>query len=113
MRTLTPLAIVLLAAASPAAAQEPGTTLPAVEARAMHYLVDCDDRVLPSQREIGEWTGHHNFGQVYAARQRLMVTVSRACQRSGIEQVGLVLERRPPAAGAPMQAIARIERAQR
>ncbi|CAM5614568.1 hypothetical protein [Rhodanobacter lindaniclasticus] len=39
---------------------------------------------LPTQREVGEWTGLHNFGQVYAARERLMAGIGRACQRRGV-----------------------------
>lgn len=54
-------------------------------------LVDCSSRALPSQKAIGEMLGQHNFGQVYAARSRLMVEASRACQREGTSQVRLVL----------------------
>jgi hypothetical protein len=58
-------------------------------------VVDCAKPALPSQREVGEMTGQHNFSQVYATRARLMSEVRRACQRQGITRVRLVMA--PPA----------------
>lgn len=83
------LAILLLVAA-PAAAQDPMPSLPTVKAEAVRYLANCDRRVLPSQRDVGEWTGQHNFSQIYDTRERLMAEIGRACQRGGIEAVQVV-----------------------
>lgn len=58
-------------------------------------VVDCAKPALPSQREVGEMTGQHNFSQVYATRARLMAEARRACQREGITRVRLVIA--PPA----------------
>ena len=85
-------ALVLAAIAAPAAAQKPTPSLPPVTAQAVLYVADCQQRALPSQREVGEWTGQHNFSQVYATRQRLMSEIGRACQQSGVEQVRVVLQ---------------------
>lgn len=84
------VATILAAIAAPAAAQTSTPTLPAVQAEAVLYVADCERRVLPSQREVGEWTGQHNFSQVYDTRQRLMAEIGRACQKVGIEQVRVV-----------------------
>ena len=83
-------AVVLAALAAPVAARDATPSLPAVEADRVHYVVDCQHRSLPSQREVGEWTGQHNFSQVYDTRERLMGEIGRACQRHGIDQVRLV-----------------------
>lgn len=80
----------LLLATAPVAAQDPLPSLPTVKAEAVRYVADCDRRVLPSQREVGEWTGQHNFSQVYDTRQRLMAEISRACRRGGIEAIQVV-----------------------
>ena len=82
------LSLLFAAHATPAAAQEPVQSLPAVEA--VQYVFDCEQRSLPSQRQVGAWTGQHNVGQVYATRQRLMGEIARACNRSGIEQVQII-----------------------
>lgn len=86
--------ILLFATAAPVLAQEAPQSLPAVRVDAVHHVFDCQDRGLPPQRAVGEWTGQHNFSQVYATRQRLMGEVARACNRPGIGEVNLVLERR-------------------
>ncbi len=73
--------------ASPVAAQEPPRSLPTVEVEAVVYVADCAERSLPSQRQVGEWTGQDNFSQVYATRQQLMAGIGRACRKDGIGQV--------------------------
>lgn len=80
----------LLRIAAPVAAQDPMPSLPTVKAEAVRYVAACDRRSLPSQRDVGEWTGQHNFSQVYATRERLMAEIGRACQRGGIEAVQVV-----------------------
>ncbi|MBB1473292.1 MULTISPECIES: hypothetical protein [unclassified Luteimonas] len=91
MDVRTSLATLLLAAAiAPVAAQESIPSLPAVKAEALRYLADCDHRVLPTQREVGEWTGQHNFSQVYDTRLQLMAEIGRTCEQPGIEQVQVV-----------------------
>lgn len=90
----TTTGLALLCIAGVVTAQEPQTTLPAVEASAIRHTFDCDDRSLPKQADVAEWTGQRNFAQVYASRARLMGEVARACKGDGIEQVNLVLERR-------------------
>ena len=90
-------ALVLAAIAAPVAAQKPTPSLPPVTAEAVLYVADCQQRALPTQREVGEWTGQHNFSQVYATRQRLMSEIGRACQQTGVEQVRVVLQTGAPA----------------
>jgi hypothetical protein len=75
---------------APVAAQESIPSLPAVKAEAIRYVADCHHRVLPTQREVGEWTGQHNVSQVYDTRLRLMAEIGRTCGKSGIEQVQVV-----------------------
>ncbi|MEO6226441.1 MAG: hypothetical protein ABIO61_01100 [Thermomonas sp.] len=87
--------LVLLTVAFAVSAQEPSTTLPGVKAQAIQYVFDCQRRTLPSQRLVGEWTGQHNFSQVYHTRARLMGDVARACNKPGTDSVDLVLERQP------------------
>lgn len=60
--------------------------------------VDCQSLHRPTQREVGEWTGQHNFSQVYETRTRLMGQFVQACKRSGAAQLNVVLERRAPRA---------------
>ena len=92
------LAVLMLAViAGPVLAQKPTASLPPVTAQGVLYVADCEDRALPSQREVGEWTGQHNFSQVYATRQRLMAEIGRACQQTGVEQVRVVLQTRAKA----------------
>ena len=81
--------LALLPAAIAAAAQEPVRPLLTVEV--VRYVVDCDRRTLPSQQDVGSWTGQSNFSQVYATRQRLMSEVGRACRHAGTGEVQLVL----------------------
>ena len=83
-------AMALLCTAGAASAGEPIRTLQALKAQGVLYVAECDHRVLPSQRQVGEWTGLHNFSQVYDARARLMGEIGRACRTDGIEQVQVV-----------------------
>ena len=78
-------------------AQEGATTLPSV--RVTRFVADCTSPRLPTQRQVGAWTGLHNFGQVYAARERLMAGIGRACQRRGVGRVQVVTH--PLAQGEP------------
>lgn len=88
--------LVLLGATFTVSAQGADTaTLPGVKAQAIRYVFDCQRRSLPSQRLVGEWTGQHNFSQVYATRERLMGDVARTCSTPGVEHVNLVFERQP------------------
>ena len=91
---ISTLSISMLAAAfaTPAIAQEAMPTLPPINTQVIRYLVDCRERALPSQRQVGEWTGQSNFGQVYDTRERLMQQVGRSCQRDGVERVQLVMQ---------------------
>jgi len=100
-------ALVLAAIAAPIAAQKPTPSLPPVTAQAVLYVADCQDRALPTQREVGEWTGQHNFSQVYATRQSLMSEIGRACQQTGVEQVRVVRE---TSAGAATELVAVADR---
>lgn len=85
------IAILLAASAMPAIAQESPRTLSAVEVRGgVLYVTECSHRALPSQREVGEWTGQHNFSQVYDARERLMSDIGRECRRPGISRVQVI-----------------------
>jgi hypothetical protein len=79
------LATGLAASATSLAADEPAD-------QARELFVDCATRALPSQAAVGELLGQQNIGQVYSARSRMMVEVSRACQREGVTQVRLVLQ---------------------
>ncbi len=82
-------AALLAACTAPAFAQEDATTLPSV--RVTRFVADCTSPRLPTQRQVGEWTGLHNFGQVYAARERLMAGIGRACQQRGVGHVQVVM----------------------
>ena len=82
---------------APAFAQEGAAALPSV--RVTGFVADCTSPRLPTQRQVGEWTGLHNFGQVYAARERLMAGIGRACQRRGVARVQVVMH--PLAQGEP------------
>lgn len=46
----------------------------------------CPVQSLPSQQAIGTALDLHNFGQVFAARQRLMQVARRACNM-GVERI--------------------------
>ncbi len=82
------VALVLSAGVLPAFAQDDLSSLPAVQA--VRFVADCAHPVLPEQREVADWTGLDNFGQVYAARGRLMLGIARACQAPGVERVRVV-----------------------
>jgi hypothetical protein len=100
-------AALLAVGTAPAFALEGSTTLPPVRVTA--FVADCASPRLPTQRQIGEWTGLHTFGQVYAARERLMAGIGRACQRHGVVRVRVVMH--PFAQGTPrIVAIARQAR---
>lgn len=86
-------AALLAVCAAPAFAQQGATTLPSV--RVTRFVADCSSPRLPSQREVGEWTGLHNFGQVYAAREHLMAEIGRACRRRGVGRVQVVMHPLP------------------
>ena len=81
-------ASLLVICTSPACAQD-ATTLPPVEVGPL-FVADCVHPVLPSQRQVGEWTGLHNFGQAYAARGQLMADIAQVCQRPGTDRVQIV-----------------------
>lgn len=85
------------ACAMSAFAQEGATTQPSV--RVTGFVADCASPRLPTQREVSEWTGLHNFGQVYVARERLMAGIGRACRRRGAGRVQVTVH--PPAQGEP------------
>jgi hypothetical protein len=74
--------------ASAAQAAEAPTPQPGI-------VIDCARPALPSQGEVSEMTGQHNFSQVYATRARLMAEAHRACQRQGTARIRLVVA--PPA----------------
>lgn len=110
MKTRFYIATLALAAfAAPVAAQEPTQSLPTIHADAILHVFDCANRSLPSQREVAEWTGQHNFGQVYDTRKRLMGEVARACNRPGTGEVALVLELRHAPQARRLQWVARVE----
>lgn len=87
-------AATLFAACSTAALAQQGTTLPPV--RVTRFIAECAPLRLPAQRQVGEWTGLHNFDQVYAARERLMARIGRACQRHGVSRVQVVVRQGEP-----------------
>lgn len=94
MKLRIPLALGMLAAlAMPACAQEPLPSLPPIQVAP--FIAECAHTSLPSQRLVEEWTGLHNFGQVYAARERLMARIGRACQQPGVDRVQLVMHPGP------------------
>lgn len=86
-------AALFAACTAPAFAQEGVTTLPPIGVT--RFVADCTVPRLPTQRQVGEWTGLHNFGQVYAARERLMAGIGRACQRPGVGRVQVVTRSLP------------------
>ncbi|WP_426688203.1 hypothetical protein [Rhodanobacter ginsengiterrae] len=90
----------------PAFAQNGATTLPSI--RATRFVAECTSPRLPTQRQVGEWTGLHNLGQVYAARERLMAGIGRACQRHGVGRVQVVMQ---PLAPGELRIVAMAQRA--
>ena len=86
---LISLCLGLLAAFQPfdsRAAEAPG--------RAVGIVIDCARPALPSQQDVGELLGQHNFSQVYATRGRLMAEARRACRRNGTAKVLVQQSRR-------------------
>ncbi|MDN5780679.1 MAG: hypothetical protein L0H23_01430 [Luteimonas sp.] len=106
MNSRTPLfaAVLLAACAAPALAQDDLPSLPAVQV--VRFVAGCAHPVLPTQRDVADWTGLHNFGQAYAARGRLMAEIGRACQRPGISHVRVVMT--ADAAPDPSRRVARV-----
>ena len=103
------LSVLVAGAAGCAPAAFAGEAQPLPQVQAVQYVFDCTaPRALPSQREVGEWTGQHNFAQVYETRQKLMAEVARACNRAGIEQVQLVREQ-PATADRAGREVAYVE----
>lgn len=86
------LLLIAVEAAGCAPAATAGETQSLPQVQAVQYVFDCQVRALPSQRQVGEWTGQHNFSQVYATRQKLMAEVARACNKTGIERVNVVMQ---------------------
>ena len=86
------------------AASVAGTALaaePAPAPGAVVHVVDCADRSLPRQRDVGAWAGQADPGQAYATRQRLMAEIGRACKRARSDQVQVVLQARDARAPSP------------
>ncbi|GAB3100804.1 hypothetical protein [Lysobacter terrae] len=104
------MVLVGLALTCPAAGagERTAASLPPVTAQAVLYVTDCAQRALPSQQAVGEWTGQHNFSQVYNTRQRLMAEIGRACQRTGVEQIHVVARMR--ARSAELVALADLDK---
>ena len=88
------VAALFAAFATAAFAQQGTTTLPSVGVT--RFATDCVPLRLPAQRQVGEWAGLHNFGQVYAARERLMARIGRACRRHGVSRVQVVVRQGQP-----------------
>ena len=80
----------LLSATTVAAARGGATTLPPIQVT--QYVADCSHPILPTQRQVGEWTGLQNFGAVYDAREQLMADIATACRRPGVANVHVVFE---------------------
>ena len=89
------LATALAVSAAAFAAEPPLTEVAPIRAAAL-LSFNCEARTLPTQREVGEALGQHNFSQVYASRARLMGEVGRACQAPGTERVDVVLQQSQP-----------------
>lgn len=81
----------MFATAATMAGEPPVTEVAPIRAAAL-LTFNCEARVLPTQREVGDALGQYNFSQVYASRARLMSEVGRACQRQGVERVDVVLQ---------------------
>ena len=100
--------LALAACIPPAIAQDATASLPAVRASAVRYVVDCRHRSLPSQRQVGEWTGQSNFAQVYDTRERLMGEIGHACKRANGGEVRVVA--RDAADGSESRLVAALVR---
>lgn len=81
-------ATALVAACAAGAFAQQGTA--PLPDRGTSFVAECAPPRLPAQRQVGEWAGLHNFGQVYAARERLMARIGRVCQRHGVSRVQVV-----------------------
>ncbi|WEN15041.1 hypothetical protein PY254_17715 [Rhodanobacter sp. AS-Z3] len=90
-------AAVFAACSAPAFAQQGATTLSPITLTS--FVADCASPRLPTQGQVAAWTGLHNLGQVYAARERLMGAIGSACRQRGVARVQLVT--RSPAQGQP------------
>ena len=114
LHLLLPGCLLLAAGASQAAEDSPVQALEPIQvtepAPIVRLVFDCNARTLPSQRLVGEALGQHNFSQVYDSRARLMAEVGRACQRPGIERVGLVMAADPSRPRPPDRRVARQDR---
>lgn len=92
------LIAVAVVSSPPAAAGQPA-------APAASVVIDCANPALPSQREVGELLGQHNFSQVYDSRRALMAEAHHACHRKGARYARLTGEKPArPARGAPQEA---------
>lgn len=99
MNASTSALILALTAVSPLSAAELPTQAPGI-------VIDCARPSLPSQDEVSSLTGIENFGQAYAARNRLMQQGLRACKR-GAKHV-VIVSPSQPRSEAP--AVARADR---
>lgn len=97
--TSTLILALALIAALPANAAEPQAQTPGI-------VIDCAAPALPSQQDVSTLTGIDNFGQTYAARNRLMQQGLRACKR-GAKHV-VIVSPSQPRQDAP--AVARVDR---
>jgi hypothetical protein len=79
---------------APALARAGSDTSPA------QVVIDCAQLKLPTQREVGELLGQHNFAQVYASRVALMAEARRICLRGPAKARRVAFEA-PPAPAAP------------
>ena len=78
--------IVIAIASTPAVAEQ-------AAAPTASLVIDCAHPALPSQREVGELLGQHNFSQVYDSRRALMAEARRACHRKGARYARLMGEK--------------------
>jgi hypothetical protein len=92
------LLIAVAVASTSAAAEQPAVPATSV-------VIDCANFALPSQREVGELLGQHNFSQVYDSRRALMAEAHRACHRKGPRYARLTGEKPArPGREAPQEA---------
>lgn len=100
----TVIALLDLAGANAAGAQEPGLLAP-VAARGEHALtVDCANRAdMPNLRAVGAVLGTNNASRIYAERERLLHTAYSLCSRGHREVVFVRDEAEQPASLALAQ----------
>lgn len=91
------LILTLALTAAPSNAADLSTQAPGI-------VIDCARPALPSQQEVSMLTGIENYGQAYAARERLMRQGLRACKRGAAEVVIV----RKPQTNAPV--VAQVDR---